>query len=84
MQVVALVVLSAAFLGEATLFTVTMTVGCTLAVSGFALYSYAVWEAGARGKTVYVRGGTELPESYPAGRIDLDAYPLKGLPAEYV
>eukprot|EP00884_Botryococcus_braunii_P008773 jgi/Botrbrau1/17898/Bobra.0432s0003.1 len=83
-KVVALVVLSAALLGEATVFTVTMTIGCTLAVSGFALYSYAVWEAAARGKTVYIKGGTELPESYPAGTIDLDTYPLKNLPAEYV
>jgi hypothetical protein len=71
------------FLGEVDFFTVRMTIGCTLAVSGFALYSYAVWEGATRGKTVYLKGGAELPESYPAGAIDVDAYPLKGLPAEY-
>ncbi|CAK0783113.1 hypothetical protein CVIRNUC_006308 [Coccomyxa viridis] len=56
-KVVGIVVLSALFLGERDLFTVRMVVGCTLAVLGFSMYSYASLEGQQRRtKTVYVSG----------------------------
>ncbi|CAL8471965.1 g11507 [Coccomyxa elongata] len=55
-KVVGVVVLSAFLLGESSIFTVRMVVGCTLAVLGFTMYSYASIEARRRkNPTVYMR-----------------------------
>jgi len=56
-KVVGIVVLSALFLGERDIFSARMVVGCTLAVLGFTMYSYACLEAQQRRRTVWVKAG---------------------------
>jgi len=57
-KVVGIVVLSALFLGERDIFSARMVVGCTLAVLGFTMYSYACLEAQQRRRTVWVKAGS--------------------------
>lgn len=71
-KIVGLLVLSAMLLGEGKEFTLKMTVGCGLAMSGFALYSHT--------KIIKFREGLQprVISLSAAGGSAADMQPLKG------